>query len=405
MLKLTNFKKLTSIGLLSSLIAGGFIAETMFMKNAIASSENETSIAQADISNDVVALELVLSVDVSTSVDHEEFELQRNGYIQAFQDPEVQQAIKNLGSEGLVVNMQFWATENVVDIGWFKLIDDGNGGITNLQEFINAMTAVRRNGNRNANNQWFNENKRKKITIDGSTITGSNGTYMGGGTDLKLAIDEAKNLIFSNNYQGRRLVIDMSGDGIPDDTPTGNGNEECGYILDCPPVVQAKNDAVNEGITINGLPINGTNSDQLQDQVDVFYRNSVVGGERAFFVSATFDNFTQAAKRKILGEISNAPVNNAPVALPDEAEVNVSDSSVIIDVLLNDSDVNGDTLTVESVNDVVGGTATIENNKVVFVPGDRSGEYTFSYTVTDNDELEPLTATADITVEVIGFAD
>ena len=426
MFKFINLKNLTSIGLLSSLITGGLIAQPISIRNANASSEDKIIVAQATTSN-IVGLELVLSVDVSTSVDREEFELQRDGYVLAFQDAEVQQAIKDLGSEGMVVNMQFWATDNVVDIGWHRLVVDDDDNITGLSEFIAAMNRVIRHGSKGATGQDIDENLKKKITTNGTAITSTNGTYMGGGTDIKLAIDEAKNSILNNDYQGRRLVIDVSGDGIPKNTPYpeatatadyGYRAGSCGYTLDCPPVADARDAAVRSGITINGLPIvgeetfsnkdndeNGNPLSMLEHRLDEHYRDYIVGGEKAFFVAATFDNFRLKAKQKILGEISNAPVNNAPIAQPDEAEVNILEPSVTIDVLSNDSDVNGDTLTISSVDNVTGGTATIVDNKVVFSPGNRRGTYTFQYTIIDDDELEPQTATADITVKVLAYAD
>lgn len=262
-----------------------------------------------------VSVELLLSVDVSTSIDYHEFELQRQGYIGAFQSYEVQKAIKNM-PDGLAVNMQFWADNNVTDIGWYKLINDGNGGIENLQEFISAMNSVVRKGNTDENGNSYPSGERKTVTIEGNT------THMGGGTDLKLAIESATNSILNNNYEGYSLVIDVSGDGIPDDTPYPQADiseshkaNYCGYTLNCPPVMAASDAAVNQGIVINGLPIVGeatfrsspTTGEQislLENQVDLHYRDYVIGGEDAFYVTATFDTFAQAVKTKICKEIN-----------------------------------------------------------------------------------------------------
>ena len=220
--------------------------------------------------------------------------MQRDGYIQAFQDSKVQAAIKDL-PDGLAVTMQFWANQKAVDIGWYKLIDDGNGGISNLQDFIDRMSGVLRTGYYKVNGL----NKEKHIKIGNRT------TSMGGGTDIELAITSAKNIILNNQYEGESLVIDVSGDGISKDTPY-DGNK-CGVTHDCPPLAAARDAAVAQGITINGLPINNDSSTNLADEVDIHYNQLVYGGEGAFVeVADGFDNFVTAAKNKILREIVEA---------------------------------------------------------------------------------------------------
>ncbi len=262
-----------------------------------------------------VSVELLLSVDVSTSIDYHEFELQRQGYIGAFQSYEVREAIKNMPN-GLAVNMQFWADDNVTELGWYKLINDGSGGISNLPEFINAMESVVRKGNKDANENPYPSTEQKTVTINGNTVN------MGGGTDIKLAIESATDSILNNNYQGDSLVIDVSGDGIPDDTPYPGAdiNEShkanyCGYTLNCPPVKAASDAAVAQGIVINGLPIVGEETFRsspttgetislLENLVDLHYQDYVIGGDDAFYLTATFETFAQAVKSKICKEIN-----------------------------------------------------------------------------------------------------
>ena len=270
----------------------------------VISSSDEVQEAKTNDSLDQVSVELVLSVDVSTSIDHQEFELQRNGYIAAFLDSEVQEAIKNL-PDGLAVNMQFWASENVIDLGWYKLIEDGNGGISNLQEFIDKIDSVIRTGNKGENGENIANNKKKLVTIDGYT------TFMGGGTDITLAINEAKKLLLNNNYDGEALVIDVSGDGVSDDSPyAGSGNNKgfCPTDHFCPPLEAARDAAVAAGITINGLPIvNDQNTAQLTNEIDIHYQQLVIGGNGSFVeVANDFSGFTTAAKNKILREIIEA---------------------------------------------------------------------------------------------------
>jgi hypothetical protein len=288
------------------------LAGLMTASSSIIPSQINTSQAT---SIEEVSVELLLSVDVSTSVDYHEFELQRQGYIGAFQSAEVKEAIKNM-PDGLAVNMQFWAEDRVTELGWYKLINDGNGGISNFPEFINAMQSVVRKGDRDASGNPYPSAQQKTVTINGTT------TNVGAGTDIELAIKSATDSILNNNYKGDSLVIDVSGDGIPDDTPYAGADvteshkaNYCGYTLNCPPVKTASEAAVAQNIVINGLPIvgeagfrsspaTGGTISLLEDKVDLHYRDYVIGGEGAFYVRATFETFAQAVKTKICREIN-----------------------------------------------------------------------------------------------------
>ncbi|WP_417783249.1 Ig-like domain-containing protein, partial [Terasakiella pusilla] len=106
-------------------------------------------------------------------------------------------------------------------------------------------------------------------------------------------------------------------------------------------------------------------------------------------------------------------VNDAPEATNDLAATN-EDSSVVMDLLDNDTDLNGDTLTITQIDgqdiavgetvDVGNGTVTLnENGTVTFAPdGDYSGSESFEYTVTDG--TETATATATVNVEAVADA-
>ena len=91
------------------------------------------------------------------------------------------------------------------------------------------------------------------------------------------------------------------------------------------------------------------------------------------------------------------PVNDAPVAV-DDADTTDEDTAVTIDVLGNDTDVDGDTLTIQSVGTPANGTAAIVGGKIVYTPNAGfDGTDSFTYTVTDPDGL---TDTATVTVTV-----
>ncbi len=95
---------------------------------------------------------------------------------------------------------------------------------------------------------------------------------------------------------------------------------------------------------------------------------------------------------------ATAPVNHAPTAVDDSATVQ-SGSSVAIAVLANDSDPDGDTLTVSIVTPSANGTATVGSNGVVtFTPSTGfTGTTSFVYQVSDG---HGGTANATVTVTV-----
>ena len=75
--------------------------------------------------------------------------------------------------------------------------------------------------------------------------------------------------------------------------------------------------------------------------------------------------------------------NRAPVAVDDTATVN-EDSSVIVNVLANDSDPDGDTLSVSSVNTANGNATVNSDNTVTFTPtANFNGTATVTYVVSD----------------------
>lgn len=82
--------------------------------------------------------------------------------------------------------------------------------------------------------------------------------------------------------------------------------------------------------------------------------------------------------------VSVNDTNDAPNASDDNASTS-EDTAVVIDVLNNDSDPDGDNLTVASINNTRFGSASInDDNTITFTPADGfSGEAGFSYVVDD----------------------
>ena len=96
--------------------------------------------------------------------------------------------------------------------------------------------------------------------------------------------------------------------------------------------------------------------------------------------------------------VVGAPPPNRPPVAVDDAASTAAGAAVTIDVLANDSDPDGDALSVTAVTAPAGGTATVSGNAVVYVPAAGfSGTDRFSYTIDDG---RGGTASALVTVVV-----
>jgi len=143
---------------------------------------------------------------------------------------------------------------------------------------------------------------------------------------------------------------------------------------------------------------------------------SVVNGKIKYIPSADYngtDSFTYTisdgnggtASAKVY--ISATDVNDAPVAADDTAQT-VEDSSVLIDVLINDNDIDMTTTDNEEISLISAtngshGTTVIENGKIRYTPNaDWFGKDVFTYTISDK---AGLTDTAFVTVTVLGIND
>ncbi len=221
-----------------------------------------------------VALELVLAIDTSTSVDEGEFVLQRDGLAAAFRHPSVIRAVENLGQQGAAVALVQWAGpgRQSLSVGWNHIRDARSA--SDFARFIEMMPRVH-----------------------------------SGFTDIGGAIAFSTQALEANRYQGRRMAIDVSGDGISDRTDPAPFRDV----------------AVGKGITVNGLVIYSDEYD-LGDlaRIELYrhYSERVIGGPGAFLVEAdSFDDFAEAIRRKLVLEISGINVVNMPV--PHNAALSV----------------------------------------------------------------------------------
>jgi Protein of unknown function (DUF1194) len=212
-----------------------------------------------------VAIELVFAVDISASVDEAEYRLQMQGIANALRQPKIIDAILQ-HNEGIAVAIIQWAERAKArpDPPWYLLRDR-----VSIYRFASAIESINR------------------PDVGPLTAVGD-------------AIDYAVELIETNRFNGRRRKIDVSGDG------QANAGT---------PAALARDRALSKGITINGLAI-------LTDQpklVEYYSKNVIVGPNAFVLQAASYRDFYEAMKRKLLRELTLAVTLNEARPRPQTA--------------------------------------------------------------------------------------
>ncbi len=217
-----------------------------------------------------VDLALVLLSDVSRSVDDTEFQMQKQGYAAAFQDPRVLAAIRN-GAIGAiaVAYVEFAGSYEVKTVMEWRVVRDPDS----LRAMADAIEGAPRSF-------W-------------------------GRTSISAGIDRSMQLLAEAPVETTRRIIDVAGDG------TNNAGREA---------VAARDDAVAAGVTINGLaiindhPVSYTYAHvQPPGGLTEWYRTNVVGGPGSFVVEVhEFPAFGEAMTRKLINEIATLAPAKSP---------------------------------------------------------------------------------------------
>jgi hypothetical protein len=257
--------------LLIPIVAAGAAAAFALAGWGIAAPRIAPSVAQLRLDAIAVDTELVIAVDVSNSMDPEEQALQREGYILGLTSREFLTALRE-GANGRVAITYFeWAAINdqKIVLPW-RLIDGQASADA-------AADEIKRTPYRRA----------PRTSIFG-------------------ALQFAQPLFKNSGYNGLRRVIDVSGDGT-----NNNG----------PPVTIMRDQVLDAGITINGLPImlarryaSGPDIPNL----DVYYEDCVTGGPGSFVIAIhDREQFKQATRDKLVQEIAAVP--RKPRVIPTQA--------------------------------------------------------------------------------------
>jgi hypothetical protein len=208
-----------------------------------------------------VDVELVLAVDVSNSMDPEEQELQRDGYVAALTSQEFLTALRSGAHGKVAVTYVEWAGlhDQTILMPW-RLIESPESADAVAREI--AQAPYRR---------------APRTSIYG-------------------ALQFAKPLFDASGYRGLRQVIDVSGDGVNNMGP---------------PVAQMRDEVLAAGITINGLPLMLRRQSSYGmwgmafEHLDVYYEDCVIGGPGSFVIAIRErDQFKEATRTKLVMEVA-----------------------------------------------------------------------------------------------------
>ena len=218
----------------------------------------------ASLAAEQVDLLLVLAADVSRSIDSEKFQLQRDGYAAAITDPRVLEAIKSGRTGRIGMSLVEWSglSSQRVVIDWTAISD-----AESAKSFADRLLEAPRS---------FADR-----------------------TSISSAIEFAMGHLARAPFESARHTIDVSGDG------TNNSGGE---------VTQARDAAVAQGVTINGLVILSEtplawNPDHTNPAggLENYYRSNVIGGPGAFVMAAEgFNSFGRAIVKIMFAVVAQA---------------------------------------------------------------------------------------------------
>jgi len=200
-----------------------------------------------------VDLELAFIVDASGSIDDDEFQLQRQGYVDALINPKVQNAISSGFLRSIAVSYIEFSGSGCTELSvpWTRVHD-----LASAKDFGNRILA------------------RERLSCFGGNAVSEG---------MALAITS----IEQNAFEGTRRVIDISGDG-----PNTLGA----------PIEFVRDTAIANRITINGLVIHRPEMPGLED----YFRSSIIGGRRSFVIKAeNRQTFAAAILKKMILEIAD----------------------------------------------------------------------------------------------------
>lgn len=236
---------------------------------------------KADINVDT---ELLLLVDVSGSVDSSEYNLMMGGYSEAFRNLDISNAISQGAQGSIAVSLMFWSAsdEQSVGVDWMQIND-----ASSASSFADAIDATVR--------------PFQSLTAIGSALTAGTQTF---GLETGGEI--------SNGFNSISQIIDISGDGLDNDTPPSSDRAQN--------VRDARDASIASGVDmINGLPIGNAGG-----ALEQYYQDNVIASsleQEAFTQKVeTFSDVAESLEMKLTRELrAGAEVSVAAVPESESA--------------------------------------------------------------------------------------
>jgi hypothetical protein len=243
------------------------------------------------------------------------------------------------------------------------------------------------------------------VTVGGNgttLITNEEGTIYAIGQGMELQIPEGRTGIIAS---GQEPELVNNPPVAENDAAITDENSE--LVVSAPGVLNNDSDPdVGDTITVTALDTSGTVGDVNAWDPDGSLTYDPNGQfEYLQTGDSAIDSFTYTVSDDNGGTdtatviITINGVNDPPVAVNDSA-VTDEGTPVIIDVLNNDSDVDGDTPTVDSVTQGTNGSVANNNSYVTYTPAlNFTGNDSFTYTISDgNGGIHTATVTVNVTV-------
>jgi hypothetical protein len=224
-----------------------------------------------------VAVALIVSVDVSQSVDAARFGLQMEGIAEALEDPSVVAAM-TARPGGTLFALVTWADRATLAVGWRR--------IASRADAVAAAAQVRATPRQTGE---FTCLARMFRTVAGSVIP-------------------------AMPASAERIVVDVSGDGIDNCSDTDELDTEQAAVLatgatinGLPILVPGENDVVGAGAyRAPGYGLRATPLPQERIGLEQWFQAHVVAGPNAFLLAAKgYSDFSRAIRRKFITEVSS----------------------------------------------------------------------------------------------------
>ncbi|QYJ77938.1 tandem-95 repeat protein [Shewanella acanthi] len=298
-------------------------------------------------------------------------------------------------------------------------VTDDDSGVSALATIVITVADVNDLPVANAQSLTTNEDVPLNITLTGLDVDGSIASYtlvsqpshgQLSGTGANLVYTPASNYFGSDSFTFR--VTDDDGGVSAPATIVINVSD----VNDIP-VANAQSLTTNEDvpltITLTGTDVDGTIASYTLVSQPSHGQLSGTGANRVYTPAANYfgtDSFTFRVTDDDGGvstvatiAINVVSVNDVPVAVDDVLTMEEDGGPVTVNVLGNDTDADGDTLTVTSAIATSGQVSINPDGSLSFTPdADFNGTVTITYTISDG---KGGTATATVTITVTSVND